>query len=110
MIWHWLALGGAVMMSILGQTLLKAGSGAGDFVAQLFDRRTLLGLVLYGASAMFYIVALRRIPMSVALPSTAVSYVAAALIGHLVFAEPLGGQQVAAIMLIATGVVLLALA
>ena len=110
MIWHWLALGGAVMMSILGQTLLKAGSGAGDFVAQLFDRRTLLGLVLYGASAMFYIVALRRIPMSVALPSTAVSYVAAALIGHLVFAEPLGGQQAAAIMLIAAGVVLLALA
>lgn len=90
--------------------MLKAGAGNADFLAQLLDRRTLLGLALYGASALFYIVALRRIPMSVALPSTAVSYVAAALIGHYVFGEPLGGQQVAAVTLIAAGVVLLALA
>ena len=110
MIWHWVALAVAVVVSILGQAMLKAGAGASDFMVQVLDRRTLLGLVLYGTSALFYIVALRRIPMSVALPSTAMSYVAAALIGHLVFAEPLGGQQVAAITLIAAGVVLLALA
>ena len=110
MSWHWPALMAAVAASILGQGLLKAGAGAESFIVQLLDRRTLLGLALYGASALFYIVALRRIPMSVALPSTAVSYVAAALVGHYVFGEPLGAQQVAGVTLIAAGVVLLALA
>ena len=110
MTWHWPALMAAVAASILGQGLLKAGAGAESFIVQLLDRRTLLGLALYGASALFYIVALRRIPMSVALPSTAVSYVAAALVGHYVFGEPLGVQQAAGITLIAAGVVLLALA
>jgi multidrug transporter EmrE-like cation transporter len=39
-----------------------------------------------------------------------VSYVAAALIGHYGFAEPMGVQQVGAIALICAGVVVLALA
>ena len=90
--------------------LLKAGAGAADFIAQLFDWRTLLGFCLYGGSALLYIVALRRIPMSRALPCTAISYVAAALIGHYAFAEPMGGMQIGAIALICCGVVLLALA
>jgi drug/metabolite transporter (DMT)-like permease len=93
-----------------GQALLKAGAGAVDFIAQLLDWRTLLGLCLYGGAAVLYIVALRRIPMSRALPSTAISYVAAALIGHYAFGEPLGMAHIAAIALICGGVVMLAFA
>ena len=63
---------------------------------------------MYGSAAILYIVALRRIPMSVALPCTAISYVAAALIGHYAFAEPLGGAHIAAIGLISVGVALMA--
>ncbi|HEY4042228.1 MAG TPA: multidrug transporter [Rhodopila sp.] len=107
---YWVVLAAAIMISMAGQTLLKAGAGAADFVAQLFDVRTLLGLCLYGASALLYIVALRRIPMSVALPCTALSYVAAALIGHFGFAEPLGAIHLGALALICAGVVMLALA
>ncbi len=106
----WIALGAAICTSLLGQTLLKAGSGAASFIGQLLDWRTLLGLVFYGGAAMLYIVALRRIPMSVALPCTAVSYIAAALIGHYGFGEPLGPVHVTAIGVIAVGVVMLALA
>jgi small multidrug resistance pump len=107
---YWIVLAAAIVTSMAGQTLLKAGAGAGDFVTQLFDWRTIIGLGLYGGAAILYIVALRRIPMSVALPCTAISYVAAAMIGHFAFAEPLGMQHVAALALICTGVVLLALA
>jgi multidrug transporter EmrE-like cation transporter len=107
---YWTVLAAAIVTSMGGQTLLKAGAGAPDFISQLFDPRTLLGLVLYGGAALLYIVALRRIPMSVALPCTAVSYVAAALIGHYGFAEPLGPVQIAAIGLICAGVIVLALA
>jgi multidrug transporter EmrE-like cation transporter len=106
---YWAALALAIATSMVGQTLLKSGSGAVDFVTQLFDKHTIIGLGLYGGGALFYIVALRRIPMSVALPCTAISYVAAALIGHYAFAEPIGGAHIAAIGLISAGVMLLTL-
>ncbi|MGO8834534.1 MAG: DMT family transporter [Roseiarcus sp.] len=105
----WLVLFLAIAISMVGQTLLKAAAGSDTFISQLLDWRTLLGLFLYGSAALFYIIALRNIPMSVALPFTAVSYIAAALIGHYVFAEPLGGARIAAITLIGGGVVLLAM-
>lgn len=106
----WGVLAAAIATSMAGQTLLKAGAGQPSFVAQLFDVRTMTGLSLYGGAALLYIVALRRIPMSVALPCTAVSYVAAALIGHYAFGEVLGAMRLGALGLICAGVVMLALA
>lgn len=106
---YWLALAAAISVSLFGQVLLKAGAGGeGGFLAQLFRPATMVGLVCYGGAALLYIVALRRIPMSVALPCTAASYVAIALIGHFAFGEALGPQKVAAIALISVGVVVLA--
>jgi small multidrug resistance pump len=107
---YWVMLVAAISASMAGQTLLKAGAGVVDFFEQLLDWRTLLGFCLYGGAAVLYIVALRRIPMSRALPCTAISYVAAALIGHYAFAEPLGVLHIGAIALIFGGVVLLAFA
>ena len=107
---YWAVLAAAIVISMAGQTLLKSGAGATDFIAQLLDWHTILGLALYGGSAMLYIVALRRIPMSVALPCTAISYVAAALIGHFAFAEPIGMMHAGALGLITVGVIMLALA
>ncbi|WP_428484014.1 DMT family transporter [Rhodopila sp.] len=107
---YWSVLAAAVVTSLVGQILLKAGASAANFLSQLFDPRTMIGLCLYGGAALLYIVALRRIPMSVALPCTAASYVAAALIGHYGFAEPLGSVHIGALGLICAGVVVLALA
>ena len=105
----WAALAGAIVTSMGGQTLLKAGSADANFLGQLLDWRTLTGLMLYGGASLLYIIALRRIPMSVALPCTAVSYVAALLIGHYAFHEPITVSHVAAIGLITSGVLVLAL-
>ena len=106
----WTVLALAIATSMGGQTLLKAGAGAPDFLAQLLDIRTIAGLALYGGASILYIVALRRIAMSVALPCTAISYVAAMLIGHFAFGEPLGPLHLGAAALICAGVVLLAVA
>ena len=46
----------------------------------------------------------------VALPCTAVSYIAAVLVGHFHFGLPLGMMHIAAVGLIGAGVVMLALA
>jgi multidrug transporter EmrE-like cation transporter len=107
---HWIVLASAIAISMAGQTLLKAGSRAGTYAGQLFDLRTLLGLCLYGGAALLYMVALRRIAVSVALPCTAISYVAMAVIGHFGFGEPIGAQHVVALALISAGVVILATA
>ncbi len=108
---YWVVLALAIVTSMAGQVLLKMGATAeGGFLAQLFRPHTILGLGLYGGAALLYIVALRRIPMSVALPCTAASYVVIALIGHYAFGESLGVQKLAAIALIAGGVALLATA
>jgi len=108
---HWAALAAAICSSLVGQVLLKAGADAAaqvSFLLQLLRWQTILGIGFYGAGALLYILALRRIPMSVALPCTAASYIVIAVIGWYFFQEPLGAQKLAAIFLIASGVVLLA--
>lgn len=110
MIVYWVVLLTAIATSMAGQTLLKAGAGAPDFIQQILDWRTIVGFAVYGGAAVLYIIALRRIPMSVALPCTAISYIAAALIGHYAFQEPMGVTHMAAIGLICVGVIALAFA
>lgn len=111
MMGSWLVLAAAICTSMLGQVLLKLGTlGSGSFIHQLFRWQTIIGLGFYGGAAMLYIVALRKLPMSVALPCTAASYVIIAMIGHFGFGEALGLQKIAAIALISAGVVLLATA
>lgn len=113
MTFYWGALIAAICSSLVGQVLLKAGAEAMvgvSFITQMLRWQTMLGLCFYGAGALLYIMALRRIPMSVALPCTAASYVVIAAIGFYFFGEALGVQKMAAIALIAAGVVLLAAA
>ena len=108
---YWLSLAAAILTSLGGQVLLKAGAiGEGNFITQVFRPSTIIGLVAYGGAAFLYIIALRRIPMSIALPCTAASYVAVAVIGHFMFGESLSTQKVAAIGLICGGVLMLATA
>jgi multidrug transporter EmrE-like cation transporter len=109
----WVTLAAAIVTSMVGQVLLKAGANhsvnaAAGFIDQLFRWQTMIGLAAYGGAALLYIIALRRIPMSIALPCTAASYVVIALLGWAAFGESLGGQKIAALVLICFGVVLLA--
>jgi multidrug transporter EmrE-like cation transporter len=113
MLTAWLTLGAAILVSLTGQILLKVAASdsvaASDgFMDQLFRWQTIIGLGCYGGAALLYIIALRKIPMSVALPCTAASYVVIALVGWAMFGESLGAQKLAAIALICGGVVLLA--
>ena len=106
-------LAAAITTSLVGQILLKAGASgsvaaSAGFIDQLFRWQTIIGLGCYGGAALLYIVALRKIPMSIALPCTAASYVVIAVIGWAVFGEAMGMQKVLAIGLISLGVVLLA--
>jgi small multidrug resistance pump len=114
---HWVALVIAIAASQAGQVLLKLGASGlppmehdliASLLTQLLRWQTLVGLCCYGSGTMFYVVALRRIPMSVAAPCTAVSYVSATLFGMLLFHETLSLTKIAGLALVCLGVVLLA--
>ena len=103
-----LALAISIGLGIGGQLGLKAGAlrdaqGTGI----LPHPYVVAGLVLYACSALFYVYALRRIPVSVAFPSVSISYVAVAYVASVVWGEPFGWPQVVALIAIGIGVVML---
>lgn len=105
---YYAALAAAILCGVGGQVLLKTGSArTGDIVGQFLDPFTVLGLGAYGLAGVFYIIAIKKIPVSLAFPSVSFSYIAVALIAHYAWDEPLGVTQIAGIALIATGIVVL---
>jgi multidrug transporter EmrE-like cation transporter len=101
------ALAAAILAGVIGQTLLKAGSGEPTLIAQFLHPKTIIGIGAYGTGAIFYVLALRSIPLSVAFPSVAISYVVVAGLGVFLFNEPFSMVQVGGLVLICLGVVLL---
>ena len=104
---YYVALGIGILAGIAGQVLLKAGADAPDFFSQLMRPSTIAGLALYGSAAFLYIIALRKLPVSVAFPSVSLSYAIVAVLGHFLFGEPFGIKQLGGIALIMGGVVLI---
>lgn len=100
----WLLLYSAIAISVTGQVLLKLGASSSSFVQQLADWRSVLGLMSYGFAALLYMAALRSLPVSIALPSTAVSYVVVLIIGGLFLGEPVTRYHVACVAAIIAGV------
>src|SRR5579863_3079675 len=100
---HYILLFIAILIGICGQIAIKAGSLNAVANLQsfpLFQPYTILGLACYFASALFYIYALRQIPVSVAFPCVSLSYVAVALLAHFLWQEPFGLQHVVAMCFI----------
>ncbi len=92
----------------MGQILLKTGAlRSVDMVTQFLNPFTMFGFLVYGLAAICYVIAIKRIPISLAFPTVSLSYVAVALVAHLVWDEPLGLPQLAGIALISCGVLLL---
>ena len=92
------ALAGGIVTGIGGQILLKAGADSETIVQQLLRPQTIVGLMLYGMAAFLYIIALRKIPVSVAFPSVSLSYAIVAVIGYLLFNEPFGLLKIAGLI------------
>jgi len=104
----YLSLAVAILLGIAGQIVLKSGAvGASSLTAQLFSPLTILGLIIYALAAIAYIVALNKIPVSIAFPSVAASYAVVAVLAHLLWNEPLGWPQWGGIVLIGAGIVLI---
>ena len=104
---QYLLLGLGIVLGVIGQLLLKSGADAAGIVEQFLRPGTIAGLGFYGFAAICYTLALRTIPLSVAYPSVSASYVIVVVLAHVLWKEPLGLQQLAAVVLISGGIGLL---
>ena len=105
---YYVSLAAAIIFGVAGQIALKSAAlGSPTVMAQFLHPLTLVGFAIYVVAAFGYIVALKRIPVSVAFPSVAASYAIVAIIAHLLWNEPFGWPQLAGLALIGSGIVLI---
>jgi small multidrug resistance pump len=105
---YYLSLVAAILFGIAGQIALRSGAlGSASVAAQFLNPLTIAGFAIYVLAALFYIVALKKIPVSVAFPSVGASYAIVAVLGHLLWNEPFGWPQIGGLLLIGGGIVLI---
>ena len=109
-----------VLLTATAQLWLKAGTNAvGHFEFQLenllpiglklaLEPHILGGLACYVVSVMVWIMALSRVPVSIAYPMLSIGYVINAFIAWHWFGEALTAQKLAGIALVVVGVYLIA--
>jgi small multidrug resistance pump len=105
---YYTSLMAAILLGVGGQIALRSAVDASTSIAGQFLRpMTMIGFTIYIVAAFCYIIALKKIPVSVAFPSVSASYAIVAVVAHLLWDEPLGWPQIAGLLLISGGVVLL---
>jgi small multidrug resistance pump len=105
---YYTSLTAAILLGVGGQIALKsAADGSAGLLGQFLSPMTIIGFTIYILAAVCYIVALKKIPVSIAFPSVSASYAIVAVIAHLFWNEPLGWPQIAGLLLIGSGVVLI---
>jgi len=109
-----------VLLNAAAQLLLKAGTNAvGHFEFHLdnlvpigskiaFQPYIIGGMACYAVSLVVWIMALSRVPVSLAYPMLSVGYVINAIVAFYWFGEPLAMQKMLGIGFIVVGVVLVA--
>jgi multidrug transporter EmrE-like cation transporter len=105
---YYTSLVAAILLGCAGQIALKSAAEASPTViAQFLNPLTMVGLAVYIVAALCYILAIKKIPVSIAFPSVAASYAVVAVLAHVLWNEPLGWPQLMGIVLIGSGVLLI---
>ena len=108
----------AVLASSLGQLFLKIGAlqlgevNAQNVLSHVLGIATtpalIAGLFAYGMGAIFYILLLTRVNLSVAAPSASLIYIVSVFIGYFFFKESINPLRILGMGLIVCGVVFVA--
>lgn len=111
----WIALGIALALNAIANTLLKAGSSAliGDVSLATLSRATtnpylVAGVILFALNVICYSYALARLPLSLAYPTMVIGgLLIVTTASVLIFGESLSYTQAGGLALVVLGVVLL---
>jgi small multidrug resistance pump len=105
---YYAALVAGIILGVAGQVALKLGAdGTKTIAMQFLHPATIVGFGIYVAAAVLYMIAIKKIPISLAYPSVSISYVIVGIIAHVMWNEPFGLQQIAGLLLIGGGIVVL---
>ena len=106
-----------IVMVVAGQFVMKLGvaqvgrfgemSTAGFLVKTLLNPWVLLGIALYGLSAIVWLGLISRVPLSVAYPMLSLAYVLVVFVSWLFLGEGMTALKWLGVFLIAIGVVLI---
>ena len=98
----------AVLFGIAGQITLKSGAVASSTIAaQFLSPLTIVGFAIYLVAGLCYVIALKKLPVSIAFPSVAASYAIVAILGHVLWNEPFGLAQIGGLFMIGGGIFLI---
>jgi drug/metabolite transporter (DMT)-like permease len=110
----------SVSFAVAGQLTLKEAmdnvgpvggaqvSAAGDTIARIArEPRLWVGLALFGISAMFWLVVLSRVPISVAYPSVGLSYIVVVAYEKFVKHEHIPSLRWLGVFVVAAGIALI---
>ena len=90
---------GSREVSDAGQTLLRASK----------EPRLWVGLVLFGVSALFWLVVLSRVPLSVAYPFVGISYVLIVIFSRVFLNEHVPATRWVGVLIVALGIAIVGL-
>lgn len=88
----------------MGALLLEQSSRGGLSLDVLKNGYLVLAVCLYALATVLWIWILRRIPLNVAYPFTAIAYMLVPIAGFFILKEPLSGRLVFGSLLIVAGV------
>jgi len=98
-----------VLLNAAAQLLLKAGTNAMPLGPRLaLEPHILGGLACYAVSVVVWVVALSRVPVSIAYPMLSIGYIVNALAAWYLFGETLSTMKLAGIGVIVAGVFMVA--
>jgi len=98
-----------VLLNAAAQLLLKAGTNAMPLGLRLaLEPHILGGLACYVVSVVLWVVALSKVPVSIAYPMLSIGYIVNAIAAHYLFGETLSSMRIAGIGVIIVGVFLVA--
>jgi multidrug transporter EmrE-like cation transporter len=98
-----------VLLNAAAQLLLKAGTNAQPLgIGLALEPHILGGLACYGVSVVVWVVALSKVPVSIAYPMLSIGYVVNALAAHYLLGEGLSAMRMTGIGVIIVGVFLVA--
>jgi multidrug transporter EmrE-like cation transporter len=104
----WFILAG-VLLNATAQLLLKAGTNAMPLGVRLaIEPHILAGLACYVISVVVWVVALSRVPVSIAYPMLSIGYVVNAIAAWALLGETVTTMRMAGIAVIVVGVFMVA--
>lgn len=106
----------SVLFGVVGQLLMKWGlvepkplwTEGPAFARTVSSWPVLAGLISYAGSSLFWLLALKQMPISVAYPMVSLGYVGVALAGYFLFSEPISAARWLGIGVILLGVAIVA--